>query len=404
MASFIVNEQKVYTDNVSKYEDKLDSSLNRFIDKSPTFVTYYHIDNENSTTDSGLQNTDGVISSYSSLRFKKITNFPIYGLEAITPQLTDEEQGLDSNYEGEAIVAPSTIQPYPNDFFEIPYLKDRPLFRISAVSYDSMRPEGYRKIDFRLELIDDEIYEQLQKQCMDNYTCIYKNVGSESKSIVRSEDYERIQKINAMYSDMVSTYISTYYNERHNCFLGPDSSTGKYLYDPFMSKFIDDHGLFNRKDSYSAIVLSQQFTDTRRSFKYEKSIYRFIERNDIGKINKFYYQLVPATNYQESSFYRWMDKDILVLDIPDLLCTNQAENFLFCQEYIDKVILNGETTNSYDTFIKDYLRGKIDSINAIPLNLGEELLTLNISKESFFFTPIILYIIQTKMEEFMDKN
>lgn len=405
MAQFIMNEEKFFQENVTKYEDKLKSPLNRFIDKTPTFVTYYHIDNENTTVDQGLQNSYGVIHKNSSIRFKKITKLPIYGLEAIIPQLSDEEQGLDTNYDGEAVITPSTITPFPNDFFEIPYLKGRKtLFRIKSVDYDSMRPEGYQKIEFRLETMDDEKYEQLQKQCSDkDWTCIYKNIGSDSRAVILSDDYERIQKIDKMYWDMADTYVSIYYNQKHNCFLGPDEVSGKFLYDPFMSVFIDKHGLFNRPDGYSAIVLSEQFTDTRRSFKYEKSIYRFIERNDERKISKFNYQLLPGTNYQQSSFYRWMDKEVLVLDIPDLLCVN-TENFLFCQSYIEKVLLNGETFNAYDTFIKKYIQNKINSIDDIPLDLADEMLFLNVSKESFFFTPIVLYIIQTKMKEFMSQD
>ena len=57
MAQFIMNEEKFFQENVTKYEDKLRSPLNRFIDKTPTFVTYYHIDNENTTVDQGLQNS-----------------------------------------------------------------------------------------------------------------------------------------------------------------------------------------------------------------------------------------------------------------------------------------------------------------------------------------------------------
>ena len=405
MAQFIMNEEKFFQENVTKYEDKLKSPLNRFIDKTPTFVTYYHIDNENTTVDQGLQNSYGVIHANSSIRFKKINKLPIYGLDAIIPQLSDEEQGLDTNYDGEAVITPSTITPFPNDFFEIPYLKGRKtLFRIKSVDYDSMRPEGYQKIEFRLETMDDEKYEQLQKQCSDkDWTCIYKNIGSDSRAVILSDDYERIQKIDKMYWDMADTYVSIYYNQKHNCFLGPDEVSGKFLYDPFMSVFIDKHGLFNRPDGYSAIVLSEQFTDTRRSFKYEKSIYRFIERNDERKISKFNYQLLPGTNYQQSSFYRWMDKEVLVLDIPDLLCVN-TENFLFCQSYIEKVLLNGETFNAYDTFIKKYIQNKINSIDDIPLDLADEMLFLNVSKESFFFTPIVLYIIQSKMKEFMSQD
>ena len=88
---------------------------------------------------------------------------------------------------------------------------------------------------------------------------------------------ETLDKIDNMYDDMASTYKSIFYNERHNCFLG-EMGAGMYLYDPFQTQFINEHRLFNKKNNLECLMLTDEFTDPKRRIKYERSVYRFIER------------------------------------------------------------------------------------------------------------------------------
>lgn len=399
MASFLINEEKAINDNIFKYEEKLNSPLNRFLDKSPIFVTYFHINNAETTADRGFQNTEAILGESSSLRFQKIENFPIYGIEQIALQLDDTDKGLDTTYNGEAVIVPSTVSPLQNDFFIINNLRMTFIFRINGIEYDSIRPDGYVKISYHLESTDDNDAEWLNKQCIENCKCIYQNIGSDNKCIIRTDEYDKILAINNMYDEIATMYISIYYHQRYNCFLGIQDN-GYLIYDPLMSVFIDKHGLFNKKNSYSAIVLSEQFTDNKRSFKYENSVYRLFERKDITRLNGFFYQLLPGQNYRESAFHRWCDKSVMVVDRPDAVCQNDRENFLFCQEFIDAIRMNLETKGTYNTLIKKYLRDELTSLDDISLSLKDELMDLNICKESFFFTPIILYIISRTVSEF----
>lgn len=405
MAKFVVNETKLINDNVFKYEEKLNSPLNRFLDKSPSFVTYFHINNEETTADQGFLDTEALLGDKSSLRFNQINNMPIYGLEQVQIQLAEEDQGIDGSYEGEAVMIPGTVKPLPNDFFVINHLRQYFLFRLTGIAYDTIRPDGYTSIQFKLQSIDASSLAKLKNQTIDTYDCIYENIGTDNKAIILSEDHQRITNINKMYEEIVSMYISIYYNERYNCLLGSFKNDGTVLYDPLMSVFIDKHGLFNSNNNYSAIVLGEQFTDTKREFKYETSIYRFFERRDIQKIEKFFYQLLPGRNYRESSFYKWDDASIMVLERHDNLCTNDPENFLLGQDFIDNVMLNLPSDESeYSKFLVKYLRGEIHSLADIPMNLKDVLVYLNISKESFFFTPIVLYVIRRVVDECTSKH
>ena len=402
MASFIVNEMKVFNDNVFKYEEKLSSPLNRFLDKSPTFVTYFHINNQETTADQGFQDTEEILGPRSSLRFGRIDNFPIYGLEQIQVQLSEEDQGIDGSYEGDGTILPNTIKPLPNDYFVINHLNDFFLFRVTGIAYDSIRPEGYYGIQFKLENTDASCVDKLKNQTTDRYRCIFKNIGTENKAIIREDDFDKITAINKMYEEIVNLYISIYYNEKYNAIMGTFKNDGTVLYDPLMSVFIDKNGLLNDKNNYSSIVLGEQFTDPKREFKYENSIYRFFERKDTTKIEKFAYQLIPGRNYFESAFYKWYDDTVMVVDRPDVVCENNPENCLLCDDFIDAVAINIPNDESeYSKFLIKYLRGEIKSLADIPLNLKDVMLHLNISKESFFFTPIVLYVIKRTTEGFI---
>ena len=120
--AYLLNEQSMLENNAFEFENRLNSQVTRFLDKNPTFVTYYHVNVNESTVDEGFRDIEAILSHRSPLRFQKIINFPLYGIEAIVLNLSDNEQGLDTNFEGEAIILPNTIKPLQNDFFIINYV------------------------------------------------------------------------------------------------------------------------------------------------------------------------------------------------------------------------------------------------------------------------------------------
>ena len=123
-------------DTLFNYEKRFHSPLSRFIDKSPTFTTYFHIADDATTTDAGFNDVDDYVGSRSPIRYRRIENFPLYGLDQILLQIEDTEQGLDRNYEGEATLINSTITPSQNDFFMIPSLHDFFIFKVIMLITD----------------------------------------------------------------------------------------------------------------------------------------------------------------------------------------------------------------------------------------------------------------------------
>ena len=398
--AFFVNEQKMVDENTFMYEERIKSPTSRFVDSTPTFTTYYHIDVDESTTDTGFLDVASIVGHRSPIRFNKIEKFPIYGLDQIVLQIQDEEAGLDSNYEGEAIILPSTIKPVQNDFFLIPLLKDAYIFRITDIQYDNIMPDNFYKINFKLEYIDQDMIDQVEKQKLDDYVCVLENIGTESNCIIEKSCFTKIEEINKMYHEIIDFYTAMFYNERHNVFLG-ELELGRFLYDPLQTEFVNKHKLFNEKNNLQTLILTDQYTDPKRKLKYNKSIYKFIELRDTTLLSNFKFTKRPGITVHESSFYRWHDKKIDMLEIPQFLPDDATK--IFSDSYVNAIKYNAEVEGEYANLIQRFVRKEELSIKDIPLTLDTELLYLNNSLEIFFFTPIIMYIIREIIKKELKK-
>ena len=398
---FIIDEQKMVNDNTFEYETRIQSPTARLLETTQTYVTYYHIDVDESTTDTGFKDVASIIGWRSPIKFNKIENFPLYGLEQIALQLQDEEQGLDTSYEGEAVILPNTIKPVQNDFFIIPILKDSYVFRVTDIQYDNVMQDNYYKINFQLEYLDDEMLKELDKQKNEEYTCVLENIGTEDRCIIEKSLYHDIKDIEKMYDEIVDFFKVMFYNEKHNVFLAP-IEMNHFLYDPQQSEFINKHQLINKRNDLVTIMLTDQISDPQMKLKYAKSMYRFIELRDLKLLTNFPYRKRPGVTIHESSFYRWTDRTVDVVDIP-LYPPTDPDEYL-SNEFVNTIKMNGECDSEFADIIKRYVRGEEIGIHDISLKLGDELLYFNNSLEVYVFTPIILYIIKDIIHNTLSKE
>ena len=393
--AFIINEQKMVEDTTFQFENRFKSPTARFIDTTPVFVTYYHVDTDNTTVDEGFMDVASVIGHRSPIRFNKIENFPLYGMDQIVLNIAEDDQGLDSTWDGDGIVLPKTIKPVPNDFFIIPTLKDYYIFRVTNIQYDTVMPDNYYKIEFKLEYIDSAKLEEIEKQVLDEHVCVLENIGTETNCIIEKSSYNKIKEIEKMYAEIKDLYMAMFYNDRHNVFLC-EIEDGKLLYDPLQTYFINIHKLFNDKNDLSTIMLTDQYDDPKRKYKYAKSVYKFLETKDMKLLSMFKYTTRPGTSIRESSFRKWHDRNIEVLDTPMVIPDDSKS--IFSQEYMEAIRLNAPVESDYAELIQRYVRGERLTIKDINMELDTELIYLNNSIEVFFFTPFIMYIIRKIIE------
>lgn len=394
--AYIINEQKMVEDTTFQFENRFKSPTARFIDTTPVFVTYYHVDMDNTTVDEGFLDVASVIGHRSPIRFNKIENFPLYGMDQIVLNIAEDDQGLDTTWDGDGIVLPKTIKPVPNDFFVIPTLKDYYIFRVTNIQYDTIMPDNYYKIEFKLEYIDSTKLEEIEKQVLEEHICVLENIGTETNCIIEKSSYQKIKEIEKMYAEIKDLYMAMFYNDRHNVFLC-EIEDNKLLYDPLQTYFINIHKLFNNKNDLSTIILTDQYDDPKRKYKYAKSVYRFLETRDMKLLSMFKYTTRPGTSIRESSFRKWHDRNIEVLDTPMVI--PDESNSIFSRDYMEAIKLNAPVESEYASLIQRYLRSEKLTIKDISMELDTELIYLNNSIEVFFFTPFIMYIIRDIIEK-----
>ena len=185
MARFI-DKAEFINQNVNLAENRITSQYSTFLEQKPTFTTFYHVNTRRSTTDKGLKDIEGLIDTRSPIRYNKIYNFPLYGIEQIQLDLQEEEEGLNSSYDGNAVILPNTIYPLPDDYFYIDYLGRKALFRVTDVKYDTIKSNGYYNISFTLKSVDEHDVDVLDTLVVEEYHCIFENIGTGDNCLIKS--------------------------------------------------------------------------------------------------------------------------------------------------------------------------------------------------------------------------
>lgn len=396
MAIF-VSQQKLVDDAAFMLNEQLSSKTVQLLNTTPTFVTYYHINVNESTVDGGYLDVDSFLGHRSPVRYQKILDFALYGLEQMQLMLQENDQGLDTNYEGKAVILPNTLKPLQNDLFIIPILKESYIFRVTEIQYDTIRPDNFYEITFRLEYLSDDMLEALEAQVGEGNTYKFnlENFGTEVGCFIDDKLGIQYNKMQALYDDIIETFYSVFYSDRYNVFLG-DLHGGYRLFDPLQSVFINKHRLLARKNCITTISLSEGYTDGKRPLRYEKSIYRLFERRDLRVLGNFGYNIFPGQYKKDSAFAGWRDGSIMVADIPlepNMHCTEQ----FFSDDMVDAIKLNGPLCSRYTELMQAYVRNEDITIYDIPEDLNEELMYQNASDEVYLFTPLLMYIVKDLM-------
>lgn len=107
-------------------------------------------------------------------------------------------------------------------------------------------------------------------------------------------------------------------------------------------------------------------------------------------------------NFTTSAFARWYDKSVQIIDITGMVDfdTQYILNDEFIENTKDHIFSEIPLTNLIQKFI---LKEEI-SIYDINDKLYDSIIDRSISLESFFFIPVILYIIKVTKENFLKSN
>ena len=397
MGNFInTNYNKTIDNLVEGAKSRLNNPFYIYGDRKPTIVTYYNINHNASTIDKGSSTLYDDIGQNSSLRFNKIENFHLYGIEKININLDIGEYGLESPIEGEALILPNTIVPVPGDMFIINHVIDKPyLFMVTGIGIDTLYTgANFYKISYKLTRTDMDALTSLETvQTIKRFTYKAGNVGTTLTPLIESNQAELIDKIEDNIDTLLNYYMNLFYkNSVQNFIL---EYQHMYLYDPYLIEFMIRNKLFALAGNNYFHVEQAVYIGDTFALEYDHTIFKDIEiKKSNMRLNSVYPVPIDDPNSllvdRLESYYKLSNK-VMYKDYDNPI------NWLD-MDLLDRVINNelyDEDSNLYyRNLLILYMNNKEFDITDKIMNSIMDL-EFNYTKELFYMIPILVFILKS---------
>lgn len=245
------------------------------LDKNPVVVDYYRINTKASTLDQGALIEYSSYGLQSPIQYDFIEDFFLYGIGITEINLTNEDFGIQADtISGEAFLLPNTIIPIAGDYFAIKYMKEKLIYKVTGIDYDTL-DTGANMYKINYELVDDPKFEL---RIYARYKFIVENVGTDFNCLIQEETFSNAVMIDELIEQLKNTFMKLFYNNRvqtftyqHNLF--------KRLYDPFMIEFLKRNKIMEGSEPYIYIDHATPI-DEKSLLRYDYSIFKAIEECD----------------------------------------------------------------------------------------------------------------------------
>lgn len=399
MAGKFINT--THTETINAMVDNVKNIINNpyyiWSNMKATIVDYYNLNVEKSTLDEGFKNIESYLGYNSPLWYNIIKSFYIYGIERIQIQIEDGEFGAESGeITGEGVILPNTIIPYPGDMFHIIYLKERYIFRVTGVSHDTLENgSNMYKITYKLDSSEDN---EKDIRIANRYNMLSNNVGTEFNTIIRSEKYDLIEKLEQMLYNLKVYYTNIFYNSRVQALTYKFNE--KRFYDPYLTEFIMKHSLLTGGEEY--VYITQQLPlNPEFSLEYSKSFFKCLELKDFSNIRKYSYKGVGEYIDNETTIFSTRIEDYFEMKYRYSVAEGNLLGVLQCfrEELIEGIeqnkLYNGEDA-IYNIIIKYAHNLDLDSedIDLIDFDIHDNI-TL------FYAIPCIIYCLEDYIKSMM---
>lgn len=207
--------KKFVNDVIQMYTDNKTGQYSKYLGTSQFFVTYFSINDVMSRADKGTGNFDTEIGPNSPLRFNEIRDFPMYNFPEITPEFIRDERGVNLELVlNDITILPNTVKPKHSDYVlvSLPNMKEM-LFRVTDKEYNSIQSNDFYKVNLELRYIGDRVYDIIKPQVVERYQCIFKNIGTEDKCLIKDSDVHKILDLEAAIIELKQLFRDLYYND-----------------------------------------------------------------------------------------------------------------------------------------------------------------------------------------------
>lgn len=387
-------------------ENILDNPFYKYNAVPESIVTYYSLDKENSTLDEAANNIETYIDRADSpIKYRKIENFIIYGLEKVILNLDIGEFGLEnSDISGEGMIITGTIIPYSGDLFTINHTNTELLFKVINSQPDTL-PNGANcyKVEYKLFKLDKV---HLEDNLTGEYTFLHNNVGTELNPVIEKDKYKELYELDRISNILVEYYKDMFYDSRVNSFIYRNKELR--FYDAILTQFLIDTDILNNtSDKY--LYLSQQIkTEKDFNIKYNRSFYNALIRKNkdiVDRVDSFCYgELIESKIgifYTRPEEYFSMKYERIDMNPTFLHClTYDIFDRVFLNNVIENVKYEDNKTKFLHNMIIKYFNDENISNNDLK-NL-EYLDFLEDNVDLFYYIPCVIYIIEQEIRSILD--
>lgn len=314
MAQILNVEKPQYINQVIDiYAKNKIGQYSKYLDKAPTYVTYYHINEALSRSDVGTGNIESELGERSPIRFNKITNFPIYNIPELKPDINYDETGYDIELEcSDLVILPNTIKPRPGDYFivSLPGVKEY-LFRVNNFRYNTIQSNDYYTIDTDVKDIGTNLEDKrMLGQIAETFLTVFENIGTQDKCFIKTTDIEYLNGLADLYYKLRDFYKNAFYIRDLNCFTyqtGKWSETGRqiYRYDMYLEAFINKSHIYYDENSEESLVLTPaDVPDSSFDLTFDFTIYNALLEKSLELLRPYCYLTTEIITMPYSIFNR----------------------------------------------------------------------------------------------------
>lgn len=370
-----------------------------FNDKTASIATYYNLNTTMTTLDEATRANYGELTANSPLRFNKVTGFYLFGISKIEPDLDINEYGLEgNNVEGEAIILPNTIVPYPGDRFTLNQLGEKYIFQITHVNPNTLET-GSVMYKANYILCASDGLQSIEDKVVKTFKFIYSNIGTNFACLIEDSTYLELSEYQAVSTMLKDYYIQLFYDARVQTLCYYRDAAGFKVHDPYLLEFLISNDVLSGSTDY--IHLDHQlYLPNTFGVDYNRTIYSTIEHNDIKRhIGLFSGNLLLVT--QKLSLLYAYPQDYYYMEY---VRTNNKFYIIdiFDDPGFGEKIKNNEKTGNV---LKDILIGYFnnESITAEQLEKLKHIDYMN-NSELYYLIPVTIYILDKHIQNGLSKT
>lgn len=423
MAKILSNEKSPFVQkSIEIYAKNKVGQFSKYLEKNPMFITYYSINQQMSRADTGIGSVVERIGTNSPIRYNEIRELPVYNFPELKPDAqNDETTGIDVELELTGLVIPpNTVKPTPEDhiYVKLPGMKYGVLLRVTEFEFNTLQSNDYYTINCCLDSTVPPDgskchYTQLQNQVVERYICIFDNIGTQDKCLVRDGDIERAKTMLTFINALKDSYYDTYYKGDVGtfCYHYYNGTRPTYLYDLYLIKFLKDSKLYSDITGERLIILNyDDILPMNFDNQFRKTLWYSVLTKNPNMLKPYsYYQ--TGGPIKTVSPFKMIDNDTQVtrLELYDAPINYRLSRSIggITKEYFpedltkaiaghDELLIDG----CYDRLIYNYINGISESIDI------QEIMETSMepSVQNFFELPIVIYILQKNYDSIFESD